>query len=43
LGRDLFMATHITRVKKAPDEPMRAPTTVRSGWSRMNPSAHRAF
>lgn len=43
LVRDLFMATHMTRVRKAPELPMSAPTTVRRGWSRMKPSAHSAY
>ena len=40
--RDLFMASHIILVRKAPLLPIRAPTTVSRGWSRIKPSAHRA-
>ena len=36
------MKVTLTLVRKAPEDPMRAPTTVSSGWSRMKPSAHRA-
>ena len=36
------MPSHMIRVKKAPDEPIRAPTTVKTGRSRMKPSAHNA-
>ena len=35
-----FIATHMTCVRIAPEDPMRAPTVVRSGLSSMNPSAH---
>ena len=31
LFKDLFIATHMTRVKNAPELPIRAPTTVRRG------------
>ena len=43
LVSDLFMATHMTLVRNAPDDPISAPTTVSSGWSRINPSAHSAL
>lgn len=33
---------HMMSVRIAPDEPMRAPTTVSRGLSSMNPSAHSA-
>lgn len=39
---DRFMASHITCVRMAPDEPISAPTVVRSGWLSMKPSAHSA-
>lgn len=43
LVSDLFMATHMTLVRNAPDDPISAPTTVSRGWSRINPSAHSAL
>ncbi len=42
LGNERFMASHMMRVKKAPDEPIKAPTMVKSGWFKMKPSAHNA-
>mmetsp|Transcript_19926 Transcript_19926/g.28034 ORF Transcript_19926/g.28034 Transcript_19926/m.28034 type:complete len:203 (+) Transcript_19926:488-1096(+) len=42
LVRERFIPSHMILVRKAPLEPISAPTMVRRGWFKMNPSAHRA-
>ena len=37
-----FIATHMMCVRMAPEEPMSAPTVVRTGLLSMKPSAHSA-
>ena len=37
-----FIATHMSSVRTAPDEPMSAPTMMRRRFESMKPSAHSA-